>query len=104
MFDVMRVRRDYPVLEEDVRGRRLVYLDNAATAQVPLPVLAAVENHYRHDNANVHRGVHELSMRTTHAFEQARETVARFIGAPATDCIAFTSGATASLNAFAAAI
>ena len=98
MFDVEKVRAAFPILNEKVHGRSLVYLDNAATAQMPQPVIDAIVSHYSHDNANVHRGVHELSARSTHAYEQARTTVARFIGAADADSIVFTSGATGALN------
>lgn len=104
MFDVEKARSMFPVLSEAVHGRALVYMDYAATAQVAETVLEAVERHYRHDNANVHRGSHELSRRSTHAYEQAREAVAGFIGAPSSDCVAFTSGTTGSLNALASTL
>ena len=96
-----QVRCDYPILVQSVHGHRLVYLDNAATMQVPLAVLDAVRDHYLHDNANVHRGIHTLSERSTIALENAREKVAAFIGAPIPDQVVFTSGTTGAINTVA---
>ena len=75
------VRGEFPALDQNVHGHPLVYLDNAATSQKPLAVLSAIESYYRNDNANVHRGIHELSRRATDAFEGARARVAQWIGA-----------------------
>ena len=72
MFEVLQVRADFPILSQDVFGHSLVYLDNAATMQMPEPVLQTVVNHYHADNANVHRGIHALSERSTRALETAR--------------------------------
>lgn len=99
-------RPDFPVLDQLVNGKPLVYLDSAATAQKPRQVLAAIEAYYAHDNANVHRGLHALSMRATDAYEKARTRVARFINAPVriesgrevTHEIVFTAGTTDSIN------
>lgn len=102
-FDLERVRTDFPILAEQVNGRALVYLDNAATTQVPNPVLDAVVTHYRTDNANVHRGIHTLSERSTAKLEAARETVRAFLNAESADEIVFTSGTTASVNLVARA-
>lgn len=99
-FDARRVREDFPALHQSIHGKPLIYFDNAASAQKPTQVLQAMDRFYRNDYANVHRGVHELSQRATDAFEQARKTVARFIGA-AEDEIIFTRGATESLNLLA---
>ncbi len=104
MLDPARIRADFPILSETVHGRPLVYLDNAATMQVPQPVLDAVAAHYRHDNANVHRGVHTLSARSTDALERARHAAADFLGAQSDDEIVFTSGTTASVNLVASAL
>jgi hypothetical protein len=82
-FDATRVRRDFPILAQSVNGQPLVYLDNAATTQKPEAVIEAIANYYRHDNANVHRGVHTLSDRATRHFEAARETSPRSSTAPA---------------------
>lgn len=98
MFDVEEVRADFPILAQEVYGHPLVYLDNAATTQVPDCVLDALVTHYHTANANVHRGIHRLSELSTSAYEDARATVARFIGAPDTSCIVFTRGATDGLN------
>ncbi|MGH7643784.1 MAG: cysteine desulfurase [Candidatus Dormibacteria bacterium] len=80
-LDAVRVRADFPILQEQVNGRQLVYLDSAATSQKPEPVIEAVSDYYRHANANVHRGVHVLGERATEIFEGARESVARLVGA-----------------------
>ena len=97
-LDVARVRADFPILHERVNGRPLVYLDNAATTQKPQSVIDAVASYYRHDNANVHRGVHALSQRATDAYEAARANIARFIGAGAPEEIIFTRGTTDAIN------
>jgi len=93
-----KVRQHFPVLHQDVHGRPLVYLDNAATTQKPLAVLDALRHYYEQDNANVHRGIHELSNRATAAFEGARERAARFIGARSAEEIIFTRGTTEGIN------
>ncbi|MGH8427544.1 MAG: cysteine desulfurase [Gammaproteobacteria bacterium] len=97
-FDPRRLRADFPALAQEVRGRPLVYLDNAATTQKPQSVIEAVSNYYRYNNANVHRGVHTLSERATALYENARKTVARFIGAGAPEEIVFLRGATEAIN------
>ena len=83
-LDVEQIRRDFPVLDQQVRGRRLAYLDNAATTQKPLAVLEAVDHYYRHDNANVHRGLHTLAERATERYESARDRLARRTLSPQT--------------------
>lgn len=98
MLRITDIRKDFPILEQEVYGHQLVYLDNAATTQMPEPVLEAIVHHYHADNANVHRGIHALSERSTRALEDARERVATFINARVSDEVIFTSGATASLN------
>ncbi|TMA43725.1 MAG: aminotransferase class V-fold PLP-dependent enzyme, partial [Deltaproteobacteria bacterium] len=80
-LDVERVRKDFPVLDQEVRGKPLVYLDSAATSQKPRAVIDAIARYYLEDNANVHRGVHLLSERATLAYEAGREKVQRFINA-----------------------
>lgn len=100
-LDVARVRTEFPILARTVHGRPLVYLDNAATTQKPTSVLEAMSGYYRASNANAHRGVHALGHEATLALEQARSRVARFLGAPSTDEIVFTSGATHALNLLA---
>jgi cysteine desulfurase/selenocysteine lyase len=97
-FDPHAVRRDFPVLDQEVNGHSLVYLDNAATTQKPEQVIEAISNYYRRDNANVHRGAHTLSDRATRAFESARERAARFIGSPDTSQVIWTSGTTEAIN------
>jgi cysteine desulfurase/selenocysteine lyase len=97
-FDAARVRRDFPILEQRVNGRPLVYLDSAASGQRPLPVLRAVERYETHCHANVHRGVHALSQAATEAFEGARERVRRFINAASVREIVFVRGTTEAIN------
>src|SRR5215475_13721873 len=80
-FDVAKVRRDFPVLHQKVHGKPLVYLDNAATTQKPLAVIEAIEHYYRHDNSNIHRGVHALSERATADYEKVRGMAQRFLNA-----------------------
>lgn len=96
------LRADFPALRQRVAGRPLVYLDNAATTQKPEAVLAALRRHYVRDNANVRRGVHALGARATAAYENARSTVARFVGAADAREIVFTRGTTEALNLVAA--
>lgn len=98
MFDVNKIREDFPILGREVYGRPLVYLDNAATAQKPSCVIEAVRRMYRESNANIHRGVHLLAEESTALYESARETVRQFIGAAESGEVIFTSGATAALN------
>ena len=97
-FDVQAVRRDFPALKQLVHGRPLVYLDNAATTQKPQAVLDAMERFYRHDNSNVHRGLHELSQRATNAYEGARSTARRFLNARQDSEIVFVRGTTEAVN------
>jgi cysteine desulfurase / selenocysteine lyase len=97
-FDVRQIRREFPVLDQEVNGKPLAYLDNAATSQKPKAVLDAVERYYRLDNANVHRGIHELSRRATLAYEGARERIARWIGAREPAEVIWTRGTTESIN------
>lgn len=101
MFDVDKIRRDFPILDREVNGRPLVYLDSGATAQKPECVLRCVDEVYRTLNANIHRGVHFMAEQATERYEQARETVRAFIGASAREEVIFTAGATASLNTVA---
>jgi len=97
-FDLERIRGEFPILARRVRGKPLVYLDNAATSQKPLAVLEALDRYYRETNANVHRGVHLLSQEATLAFEAARERVRRFLGAASEKEIVFTRGTTEAIN------
>jgi len=101
-LDIARVREDFPVLHQSVHGKPLVYLDNAATTQKPRPVIEAIEHYYRHDNANVHRGVHTLSERATASYEGARAKLRDFLHAHSTKEIVFVRGATEAINLVAA--
>jgi cysteine desulfurase/selenocysteine lyase len=92
------IRNEFPVLDQKVHGKQLVYLDNAATTQKPRLVIEALSRFYERDNSNVHRGLHELSNRATAQYEEARERVARFIGAPSAAAIVFTRGTTEGIN------
>lgn len=96
-LDLARVRADFPILQEVVRGKRLAYLDNAATTQKPESVLHALDDYYRHKNANVHRATHELAERATAAYEGARDRIARYFGA-AREEVVFTRGTTDGIN------
>ena len=98
MYNIQKVRDDFPILSRTVYDRPLVYLDNGATTQKPLCVLDAMREEYLNANANVHRGVHYLSQQATDLHEAARETVRRFINAPKTEEIIFTRGTTESIN------
>ncbi len=97
-FDIERIRRDFPILAQEINGHRLVYLDSAASAQRPAAVIRAVSQYYERDHANVHRGVHTLSHRATEAYEGARETVGGFINARSTSEIVFVRGTTEAIN------
>ncbi|MGH8178567.1 MAG: SufS family cysteine desulfurase [Steroidobacter sp.] len=97
-FDVAAVRRDFPILDQSINGKPLVYLDNAASSQRPRAVIDAISRYYERDHANVHRGVHTLSQRATDAFEGAREVVRRFINASETKEIIFVRGTTEAVN------
>ncbi|MDM7513573.1 cysteine desulfurase [Lactococcus lactis] len=92
------IKKDFPVLNQIVNDEPLVYLDNAATTQKPLKVLAAIKDYYENDNANVHRGVHTLAERATEKYEAAREKVRQFINAKSTKEVLFTRGTTTSIN------
>ena len=98
MFDVERIRDDFPILSRKVHGKPLVYLDNAATSQKPRAVIQALTEYYETYNSNVHRGVHTLSMEATDRYEEAREKVARFINAETPESIIWTRNATESIN------
>lgn len=98
MYDVSKVREDFPILSREVYGKPLVYLDNAATTQKPLCVLDAMREEYLNVNANVHRGVHWLSQQATELHEAARETVRAFINARTAAEVVFTRGTTEGIN------
>lgn len=97
-FDVLSVRRDFPILNEKVNGRPLVWFDNAATTQKPQVVIDRVSYFYQHENSNIHRAAHELAARATDAYEDARETVRRFINAPSVNQVIFVRGTTEGIN------
>jgi cysteine desulfurase / selenocysteine lyase len=97
-LDVERVRRDFPILHQKVHGKPLVYLDNAATSQKPIPVIEAEKRFYENDNSNIHRGVHELSERSTRAYEETRVKVQRFLNAAESREIIFLRGTTEAIN------
>ena len=101
MYDINKVRADFPILSRTIYGKPLVYLDNGATTQKPLSVLNAMRDEYLNVNANVHRGVHWLSQQATDLHEAARETVRKFLNARSTSEIVFTRGTTESLNLIA---
>lgn len=97
-LDVAAIRRDFPILQQSIHGKPLVYLDNAASSQRPRAVIDAISHYYEHDHANVHRGVHTLSQRATDAYEGARELVRRFINARDTKEVIFVRGTTEAVN------
>jgi cysteine desulfurase/selenocysteine lyase len=98
VIDWAKLRADFPILDQKVHGHPLIYFDNAASSQKPRAVLDALRNYYERDNANVHRGIHELSNRATAAFEASRRRVAMFVNAPSADEIIFTRGTTEGIN------
>ena len=102
-FDWKAIREDFPILHEKAHGQPLIYFDNAATSQKPKTVLDALRRYYEHNNANVHRGLHELSSRATEAYEGSRRRVADYLGAASPDEIVFTRGTTESINLVAQA-
>ena len=98
MFDIARIRADFPILSRQVNGRPLVYLDNGASAQKPRVVIDAMTRMYEQDYANVHRGLHTLSTISTERYESVRATIARFLNAPSADEIVLTTGSTEGIN------
>src|ERR1039457_4151693 len=102
-IDWAALRKDFPILDQQVHGKPLIYFDNAATSQKPRAVIDALVHYYEHDNANVHRGIHELSNRATAGYEAARARVARFLHAESPDEIVFTRGTTEAINLVASA-
>ena len=101
-FNAEQVRQDFPILHQDVHGKPLGYLDNAATTQKPEAVIQAIVDYYRQDNSNVHRGAHTLAERATEKFENARIKVAELINAPEARQIIWTRGTSESINLVAA--
>jgi cysteine desulfurase / selenocysteine lyase len=98
VYDVEEIRRDFPILDRRIDGKKLVYLDNAATSQKPRQVIQALTEYYEEHNANIHRGVHRLAAEATAAYEEARQKVARFLGAPDVRGLIFTRGTTEAIN------
>lgn len=97
-LDVNQIRKDFPILQERVHGKQLVWFDNAATTQKPQAVVDALSSFYTHDNSNIHRGAHTLAARSTDAFETARETIRAFLKAPSVNDIIFVRGTTEGIN------
>ncbi|RXH54738.1 Cysteine desulfurase [Granulicella sibirica] len=97
-FDIDSIRRDFPILQERVNGKPLIWLDNAATTQKPQSVIDRISYFYQHENSNIHRAAHELAARATDAYEGARSKVARFLNAPSTNEVVFVRGATEAIN------
>lgn len=97
-IDIQRVRQDFPILDQLVNGKQLVYFDNAATNQKPIPVLNALAHYYEHDNANIHRGIHTLAERATSDFEASRHKIREFLNARHVEEIIFTYGTTDGIN------
>ena len=98
ILNIEEIRKDYPILERTVAGKPLIYLDNAATSQVPRCVVEGIEQMYYHSKANVHRGVHTLSQEATDMVEATREKVRQYIGAESIEEIVFTRGTTEAIN------
>lgn len=100
-FDIEKIRKDFPILDRKVYERPIVYFDNGATTQKPRQVIDTVRSYYESENASIHRGIHYLSERSTETYENARETVRRFLNASSTKEIIFTSGTTGAINTVA---
>lgn len=98
ILDIEKIRADFPILDQSINGKKLVYFDNAATTQKPTAVIEAIAHYYNFDNANIHRGIHTLAERATRDFEASREAVRDFLGASSTEEIIFTSGTTQGIN------
>ena len=97
-FNIEKIRKDFPILSKKVNGKPLVYLDNAATTQKPIQVIKRIEQYYKTENANVHRGVHHLSELATQEYEKSREKIRQFINASKAEEIIFTRGTTEAIN------
>ena len=98
------LRKDFPILDQEINGAPLAYLDNAASTQKPKAVIEAIGNYYNKDHSNVHRGVHTLSVRATELYEQSRSKIAQFINANSSNEIVFTRGTTESINILASSL
>lgn len=103
LLDAAAIRRDFPILDERINGKKLIWFDNAATTQKPRCVIERLRYFYEHENSNVHRGAHTLARRTTQAYEQARQKAADFLGATDPNSIVFVRGATEGINLVACA-
>ena len=101
MFDFKTIIKDFPILNRNINEKKLIYFDNAATSQKPKVVIDALSNFYSNTNANIHRGVHTLSMESTYLYDEAKDKIAEFINAPNSNSIIFTRGTTESLNLIA---
>jgi cysteine desulfurase/selenocysteine lyase len=97
-YDVYALRKQFPILQRELKGKPLVYFDNAATSQKPKQVIDALVEYYSHYNANIHRGIHTLAEEATAAYEETRETVRQFINAGSVEEVIFTRGTTESIN------
>ena len=97
-FDIHKIREEFPILNQDIQGKPLIYFDNAATTQKPKSVIDALSNYYLKINSNVHRGAHTLAERATEAFEQTRKSAQQFINSPSEEQLIFTRGTTESIN------
>ena len=102
--EMMKIREEFPILDQKINGEDLVYLDNAASTQKPRTVINAIKNYYENDHSNVHRGVHTLSVRATEAYERARQKVTEFVNSPNKHQIIFTKGTTESINLIASSV
>ena len=103
-FDVQKIRKEFPILSRKVNGKSLIYFDSGATSQKPKQVIDAITKYYSEQNANIHRGVHALSQEITSAYENARTTIQKHIGAKHSHEIIFTSGTTESINLVASTL
>ena len=103
-FNLENIREDFPILDQEINGSPLAYFDNAASTQKPKAVIDAVKNYYENDHANVHRGVHSLSVRATELYEESRKKIAQFINANSPNEIIFTRGTTESINILASGL
>ena len=97
-FDVHKIRKDFPALNQQVYGKDLIYFDNGATSQKPQSVIDAIDTYYSKDNSNIHRGVHHLSQLATTQYEEARKTIQRYINAEFEEEVLFTKGTTDGIN------
>ena len=104
IFNIEEIRKDFPILDQEINGAPLIYFDNAASTQKPKAVINAIKSYYENDHSNVHRGVHSLSIRATELYEASRKKVADYIGANNTDEIIFTKGTTDSINLVASSL